>query len=306
MQFTIAEQLRRIGIVPVIQLEDAGDAKSLARALCEGGLPCAEVTFRTSAAEETICKMKEECPEILIGAGTVLNTEQVKKACGAGAEFIVSPSFNEEVVQYCIEHKIPIFPGCAAPGDVDKAVLYGLNYVKFFPAEAAGGINMIKAIAAPYHSVQFMPTGGISEKNIGEYLAYDRIFACGGSWLVPRECIERKEFSRIKSLVKQAVNTMLGFQLAYVGISKETYSGIREEISLFEGAFDVRIPRGEKGDLVLYTRDLQRAVAFLERQGYNCIKESAEYMQDGKLKSIYMEQKIGDFAIQLMQKRGKE
>lgn len=167
---------------------------------------------------------------------------------------------------------------------------------------------MIKAIAAPYRSVQFMPTGGISEKNIGEYLAYDRIFACGGSWLVPQECIKQKEFSKIKSLVKQAVNTMLGFQLAYVGISQERYSGLREEISLFEGAFDMRMrsPRGEKGDLVLYTRDLQRAVAFLERQGYTCIEESAEYRQDGKLQSIYIEQKIGDFAIQLMQKRGKE
>ena len=207
MQFTIAEQLRRIGIVPVIQLEDAEDAKPLARALCEGGLPCAEVTLRTAAAEEAIRKMKEECPEMLIGAGTVLNIEQVRNACEAGAEFIVSPSFNEEVVQYCIGNKVSIFPGCATPGDVDKAVLYGLNYVKFFPAEAAGGINMIKAIAAPYRAVQFMPTGGISEKNIGEYLAYDRIFACGGSWLVPQECIKRKEFSKIKSLVKQAINT---------------------------------------------------------------------------------------------------
>ena len=164
---TIIEQFKKIGIIPVVVLDDAKDALPLGKALCEGGLPCAEVTFRTAAAEETIRIMSSEFPDMLVGAGTVLTTEQVDRAVAAGAKFIVSPGFNPKVVKYCQEKNIPITPGIQTPTEIEAALELGLTTVKFFPAEPAGGLKMIKAIAAPYVNVSFMPTGGISESNAG-------------------------------------------------------------------------------------------------------------------------------------------
>lgn len=201
----ILTKINDLGIVPVVVLNDAGDAEPLAEALCEGGLPCAEVTFRTPAAEESIRLMSESFPDMLIGAGTVLTTAQVDRAAAAGAKFIVSPGLNPKTVAYCIEKGITITPGCANPSDVEQALEYGLTVVKFFPAEQAGGLAYIKAIAAPYTGVKFMPTGGINEKNIRNYLAYDRIVACGGSWMVKNELIKAGNFKKIKELVKEAV-----------------------------------------------------------------------------------------------------
>ena len=169
-QEMLFEEIKKIGIVPVVKLEDAQDAKPLAKALCDGGLPCAEVTFRTEQAADAIKNMKEAYPEMLVGAGTVLTTSQVDEAVNAGAEFIVSPGLNPEIVGYCTEKNIPILPGCANPSDVEQAIKYGLKVVKFFPAEAAGGIKTIKAMAAPYHQMKFMPTGGVNPDNINEYL----------------------------------------------------------------------------------------------------------------------------------------
>lgn len=201
----VLEQIQEIGIVPVVVLNDAEDAKPLARALCEGGLPCAEVTFRTDAAEESIRIMAENFPDMLIGAGTVLTTEQVDRAVAAGAKFIVSPGLNPRIVKYCVDRGILIVPGCSNPSDIEQALENGLDVVKFFPAEAAGGLKMIKAMAAPYVGVKFMPTGGIDPNNVREYLAYDRVLACGGSWMVKGELVKAGEFDRITALVKEAV-----------------------------------------------------------------------------------------------------
>ena len=201
----IAEKFQKFGVVPVVVLEDTKDAVPLAKALVEGGLPCAEVTFRTEAAEESIRLMAEQFPEMLVGAGTVLTTEQVDAAVGAGAKFIVSPGFDPKIVDYCLEKDIPVFPGCITPSEVAQAVKRGLKVVKFFPAEPAGGLKYIRAIAAPYTMMKFMPTGGINPQNVREYLAYDRIVACGGSWMVKNTMIENNEFGRIEELVKEAV-----------------------------------------------------------------------------------------------------
>lgn len=201
----ILNQLEKCMIVPVVVLENAKDAKPLGEALCNGGLPCAEVTFRTEAAEESIRIMNESFPEMLVGAGTVLTTDQVDRAVNAGAKFIVSPGFDEEIVDYCLEKGITVLPGCATPSEVAKAVKRELEVVKFFPAEQAGGLPMIKAMAAPYTMVKFMPTGGINPENVKDYLAFNKIFACGGSWMVKNTLVENQEFDKICELSKEAV-----------------------------------------------------------------------------------------------------
>ena len=198
------EEFRKIGIVPVVVLDDAKDAAPLAKALIEGGLPCAEVTFRTAAAADAIKNMVEAYPEILVGAGTVLTTEQVDRAVDAGAKFIVSPGLNPEVVKYCLEKDIPVTPGTQTPSEMETALSLGLDFVKFFPAEPAGGLKMIKAVAAPYVNLVFMPTGGINAGNVRDYLAYDKIVACGGSWMVPKNLVKEGKFDEIKDLVAEA------------------------------------------------------------------------------------------------------
>ena len=201
----VLEQIQKTGIIPVVVLDDAKDAEPLAKALCDGGLPCAEVTFRTDAAEECIRIMSEKFPEMFVGAGTILTTEQVDRAVAAGAKFIVSPGLNPRIVKYCVEKGIVITPGCANASDMEQALENGLEVVKFFPAEPAGGLNMIKALAAPYVGLKFMPTGGISPKNVRDYLAYNRIIACGGSWMVKNELVKAGDFAAITELAKECV-----------------------------------------------------------------------------------------------------
>ncbi|HIT90455.1 MAG TPA: bifunctional 4-hydroxy-2-oxoglutarate aldolase/2-dehydro-3-deoxy-phosphogluconate aldolase [Candidatus Merdenecus merdavium] len=201
----VLERIQKMGIVPVVVLDDVKDAEPLAAALCKGGLPCAEVTFRTEAAEESIRIMKEKYPEMLIGAGTVLTIEQVDKAVNAGAEFIVSPGYDPEVVEYCIKKDIPVTPGVVTPSEVTQAVKAGLKVVKLFPAEQVGGLPLIKALAAPFPMLKFMPTGGINSENVKEYLKCDSIFACGGSWMVKGTLVKEKKMDEIATLAAQAV-----------------------------------------------------------------------------------------------------
>lgn len=200
----ILEKISELKIVPVVVLNDAKDASPLAKALVEGGLPCAEVTFRTDAAEESIRIMTEEYPDMLVGAGTVLTTDQVDRAVAAGAKFIVSPGLNPRIVKYCVERDILIVPGCSNASDIEQALENGLEVVKFFPAEQAGGLPMIKALAAPYVNVKFMPTGGVNQKNINDYLSFKKIIACGGTWMVKSDLVEVGNFEEITRLTKEA------------------------------------------------------------------------------------------------------
>lgn len=199
------EKITEFGVVPVVVLNDANDAKPLADALVEGGLPCAEVTFRTEAAEESIRIMTNAYPDMLVGAGTILTTEQVDRAVTAGAKFIVSPGFDPEIVDYCLEKEIPVFPGCVTPSEVAQAVKRGLKVIKFFPAEQYGGVSTIKALAAPYTMVKFMPTGGVNAGNLKDYLSCDKIACCGGSWMVKGDLIKAGEFDRIREMTREAV-----------------------------------------------------------------------------------------------------
>ncbi|MBQ3786320.1 MAG: bifunctional 4-hydroxy-2-oxoglutarate aldolase/2-dehydro-3-deoxy-phosphogluconate aldolase [Lachnospiraceae bacterium] len=199
------DQIASYGVVPVVVLNDAKDAEPLAQALVEGGLPVAEVTFRTEAAEESIRIMSTKYPDMLVGAGTVLTKEQVDRAIGAGAKFIVSPGFDPEIVDYCLEKGYPVYPGIITPSELAQAVKRGLEVVKFFPAEQFGGVATIKALAAPYTQVKFMPTGGVNAKNLPDYLGFNKIIACGGSWMVKGDLVKAGEFDKIKEMTAEAV-----------------------------------------------------------------------------------------------------
>ena len=201
----VIEELCGYKVIPVVVINRAEDAAPLAKALCKGGLKCAEVTFRTDAAQEAIRIMSREYPDMMVGAGTVLTTDQVDRAVSAGARFIVSPGFDPEVVDYCIDKNIPVVPGCITPSEVAQGVKRGLEVIKFFPAEQAGGVAMIKALAAPFTGVRFMPTGGINAGNLEQYLSFPRIAACGGSWMVKADLIDSKDFEKITELTKEAV-----------------------------------------------------------------------------------------------------
>ena len=203
--FDVIKRLGEIGVVPVIAISEVDKAVPLAKALLAGGIPCAEITFRTAEGEECIRRIAAEVPEILLGAGTVLSATQADKAINAGAKFIISPGFNPKVVNYCLEKGMAIAPGCATPSEMEAAMEVGLDAVKFFPAEQAGGLAYIKAVAAPYMGLHFIPTGGISPANLGKYIAFRQVMACGGSWMVKKELINAGNFEEITNLCREAV-----------------------------------------------------------------------------------------------------
>ncbi|KHT60197.1 2-dehydro-3-deoxyphosphogluconate aldolase [Photobacterium gaetbulicola] len=205
MSQQIIEKLKAFKVIPVIQINDVSQAVPLAKTLVENGLPVAEVTFRTEAAAEAIRLMREAYPQMCIGAGTVLNAEQVDRAKEAGSEFVVAPGLNPNTVRYCQQQGIPMVPGVNNPSQVEQALEMGLTFLKFFPAEASGGINMVKSLLAPYVDVSFMPTGGIGKANVRDYLAIDRVICCGGTWMVAPTLIENGDWEEIGRLVREAV-----------------------------------------------------------------------------------------------------
>lgn len=205
----VVKEMEKYRLVPVVVIENAEDSEPLAKALIDGGLPCAEVTFRTAAAEDAIRKLSS-VGGLLLGAGTVLSVDQAKKAIDAGAQFIVSPGFNPKVVSYCVENSIPIVPGVCTPTEIEAAMEFGLKVLKFFPAETYGGVEALKAISAPYSMIKFVPTGGIGPVNVMNYLRFSKVLACGGSWMVKKETISAKKFGEITRLTKEAVSLVKG------------------------------------------------------------------------------------------------
>ena len=318
----ILEKIQKIGIVPVVKIDKAEDAIPLAKALCAGGLPCAEVTFRTDAAAEAIRLMVKNFPQMCVGAGTVLNSTQVDAAVQAGAQFIVSPGLNPKTVQYCIDKNIPVVPGISSPSEIELAIELGLDVVKFFPAEQSGGLAKIKAMSAPYTTMKFMPTGGINAKNLNSYLDFPKILACGGSWMVPADLINNGEFDKIEQLTREAVQTMLGFELAHVGVNapnEESASntadrfsyifGMEKKVgnsSIFSGsALEVmKSPYlGKNGHIAIRTNYIERAVNYLSSVlGVEFDETTAKTDAKGKMKAIYLKEEIGGFAVHLLQK----
>jgi len=202
----ILENIASYALTPVVTLNSATDAPFLCEALTEGGLPVAEITFRTEAAGEAMRLARKTHPDILLGAGTILSAEQARRAIDAGASFIISPGFSREVVEFCLKEGIPVIPGAITPTEIQYVIEYGLEVVKFFPAEQAGGLAMIKALAAPFPNIKFFPTGGINAGNLLEYLSFDRVVACGGSWIVKDTLIGSGQFGAIRDLTREAVD----------------------------------------------------------------------------------------------------
>ncbi|MDF2611918.1 MAG: hypothetical protein K0R92_3392 [Lachnospiraceae bacterium] len=318
---SIFDEISLLGIVPVISLNDANDALPLAKALYDGGLPCAEVTFRTEAAEESIRIMSKAYPDMLVGAGTVLTTEQVDAAVKAGARFIVSPGFNPRIVSYCVSKNIPIIPGCTGPSEIEQAIEFGLSIVKFFPAEASGGLATLKAVSAPYRNMRFMPTGGINSKNINSYLSFNKIVACGGSWMVSEDLINAKDFDGIKKLTQEAIQLILGFELRHVGINteNETEANLVADTfvhmfgftknpgnsSIFTGsAFEIikQVGLGKNGHIAIQTNNVNRAIYHLNKRGVKFDMDTANYDATGAMKTVYMKNEVGGFALHLIQK----
>ncbi|NLK63524.1 MAG: bifunctional 4-hydroxy-2-oxoglutarate aldolase/2-dehydro-3-deoxy-phosphogluconate aldolase [Tissierellia bacterium] len=315
----LIKKISSYGIVPVIKINDVEKAVPLANALINGGLPLAEVTFRTEEAEESIKRIVKAYPKMLVGAGTVLSIEQVDKAVNAGSKFIVTPGFNPKVVSYCISNKITIIPGVTTPGDMEAALEMGLEVVKFFPAEQSGGVEYLKAVGGPYTTLKFVPTGGINAKNLNTYLSQKNVAACGGSWMVKSDLIDSGDFETIKRLTKEAIQTMLGFSLGHVGINctdiDEASSVAIQFSKIFD--FDYRMGNssifagqavevmkspflGEKGHIAIKTNSVDRAIAYLSEIGITFDESTRKSDSDGKTKAIYLRGEIGGFAIHLM------
>ncbi len=316
----VLHKISLIGIVPVIKINDVEKAVPLAEALCDGGIPVAEITFRTDAAEGAIARITKKLPKMIVGAGTVLTIEQVDRAVKAGAQFIVSPGLNPKVVEYCVKNGIPITPGCSNPSDIEQALELGLDVVKFFPAEAAGGVKMLKALSGPYGNVKFMPTGGIDEKNINEYLSNSNVIACGGSWMVPERSIAAGDFENITILASNAMHNMLGFKLAHVGINCEDNDEASEFAAKLSNIFNFELKnddtsifagniielmkgpyKGTHGHIAIKTNYIERAVNFLTSKGYMFDQSTAKLDTNNKLRVIYLENEIGGFGIHLVQ-----
>ena len=316
----ILKKINEIGLIPVVKIERADDALPLGKALIKGDLPLAEITFRTAAAEESIKTLTRELPDLLVGAGTVLTVDQVKSAVGAGASFIVSPGFNPKVVDYCIEQGIPVTPGLNNPTVVEMALERGLEVVKFFPAESSGGLKFLKDMAAPYGGIMFIPTGGINANNLNDYLANNRVYACGGSWMVKADLISSGKFDEVTRLAKEAVSIMLGFELAHLGINEETEEKALGAANDLSGLFHFPVKAGassvfagtgfevtkkpflgEKGHVAIATNNIEMAIAYLKRKSISILPETAKE-KDGKLKAVYLDKEVSGFAIHLLQK----
>ncbi|MBQ3549516.1 MAG: bifunctional 4-hydroxy-2-oxoglutarate aldolase/2-dehydro-3-deoxy-phosphogluconate aldolase [Clostridia bacterium] len=315
----ILEQISNIGLVPVIKIDDAEKAVPLVRALKKGGIPVAEVTFRTACAAEAIRKIADAEPDVLVGAGTVISVEQAKAAVEAGAKYIISPGFDAEVVKWCIDNNVPITPGCSDASDVSVAAKMGLEVVKFFPAEAAGGLKVLKALSGPFPNMKFIPTGGIGPDNLGSYLAFKKIIACGGSWMVPGDMLDNNDWDGITALAKEAILKMLDIKLRHIGINSaseeeavctaERFSAMTGGAvkdgnkSLFAGTeFEVMkfMGMGKCGHIALSVTDVDRAVTFFKSQGFEFDDASATYSDDGKRKFIYFKDEVGGFAVHLV------
>ncbi len=316
----ILKKVGLYGIVPVVKIDDVEKAVPLARALCKGGLPVAEITFRTACAAEAIKRITTEFPNMLVGAGTVLTPEQADAAVESGAKFIVSPGLNPKVVKHCLEIGVPITPGCANPSDIEAALELGLDVVKFFPAEAAGGLPMIKAMSAPYGGLKFMPTGGLNEQNILSYLKFNKILACGGSYMVSADLINEDKFDEIERLTRNAVMQMHGFQLRHVGFNMENKEQALAGMNLLGTLFGFE-PKpgnsgcfagtavelmytpfhGEKGHIAIGCNFLDRAVFYFENMGMEFEPVSYEKFKAGESKAVYFKNDICGFAFHLLQ-----
>lgn len=313
-------RLSAAGVVPVVVLDRAEDAVPTARAMLAGGIDVMEITFRTAAAADSIRAVANEVPEMLVGAGTVVNLEQCKLAVECGAKFIVSPGYDEETVAWCVDNSVAVTPGCVTPTEIMMAKKHGLKVLKFFPANVYGGLKAIKALSGPFPDVKFIPTGGVNNDNLAEFIASPVIHAVGGSWTVPKKDIADGNFEKIASLCAEARRTVLGFEIAHVGINCADEGTSMDVAKRFQDAFDFTVKPGNssnfagsgvevmksmflgaQGHIAVRTNKMAAAVAELEKRGFALDMDTAKYKGD-RLNAVYLKDEIGGFAVHLLQK----
>ena len=317
---TALERLYNAAVVPVVVLDDAADAVPTAKALLAGGVDVMEITFRTAAAADSIAAVAKECPDMLVGAGTVITLEQCKKAVACGAKFIVSPGYSDEVVSWCVENNVAITPGCVTPTEIMAAMSHGLKVVKFFPANVYGGLSAMKALSGPFGGIKFIPTGGVNDKNLAEYISAPFIHAVGGSWVCPKADIAAGNFEKIAALCKQARSAALGFEVAHIGVNCEDADAASAVCEKLNEAFDLPVKdgsssmfassgievmktmfKGKNGHIAIRTNSVELAVAELAKKGFAYDESSAKY-KNGRMTVAYLKDEFGGFAVHLLQK----
>lgn len=315
----VLKRLAQSGVVPVVVLEDAKDAVPTAKAMLAGGIDVMEITFRTAAAADSIKAVAQECPDMVVGAGTVINLEQCKLAVECGAKFIVSPGYDEETVAWCCDNGIPVTPGCVTPTEIMMALKHGLKVLKFFPANVYGGLSAIKSLAGPFGGVKFIPTGGVNAQNLAEFISSPFIHAVGGSWICPKADIAAGNFDKITALCKEARKTLLGFEVAHIGINTPDADASMDVCKAFNDAFDFNIKQGNSsnfastgvevmktmfkganGHIAIRTNKMIPAIAEMERRGYELDMDSVK--DKDNIKAVYFKNEIGGFAVHLLQK----
>lgn len=315
----VLKRLAQSGVVPVVVLEDAKDAVPTAKAMLAGGIDVMEITFRTAGAADSIKAVAQECPDMVVGAGTVINLEQCKLAVECGAKFIVSPGYDEETVAGCCDNGIPVTPGCVTPTEIMMALKHGLKVLKFFPANVYGGLSAIKSLAGPFGGVKFIPTGGVNAQNLAEFISSPYIHAVGGSWICPKADIAAGNFDKITALCKEARKTLLGFEVAHIGINTPDADAAMDVCKAFNDAFDFNVKQGNSsnfastgvevmktmfkganGHIAIRTNKMIPAIAEMERRGYELDMDSVK--DKNNIKAVYFKNEIGGFAVHLLQK----
>ena len=315
----VLKRLAQSGVVPVVVLEDAKDAVPTAKAMLAGGIDVMEITFRTAAAADSIKAVAQECPDMVVGAGTVINLEQCKLAVECGAKFIVSPGYDEETVAWCCDNGIPVTPGCVTPTEIMMALKHGLKVLKFFPANVYGGLSALKSLAGPFGGVKFIPTGGVNAQNLAEFISSPYVHAVGGSWICPKADIAAGNFDKITALCKEARKTLLGFEVAHIGINTPDADAAMDVCKAFNDAFDFNVKQGNSsnfastgvevmktmfkganGHIAIRTNTMIPAIAEMERRGYELDMDSVK--DKNNIKAVYFKNEIGGFAVHLLQK----
>ena len=320
MTNTVLKKIGDMGLVPVVVVKDADMAVPAAQALIDGGLDVMEITMRTEQGILAIQKVKEAYPDMLVGAGTVLSVEKAKQAVNAGAEFIISPGLNHELVKWCIENNIAITPGCVTPTEIEQALSFGLNILKFFPAGIYGGVKGCKALYGPYDMVKFIPTGGINLGNLAEYADKPFIHATGGGWLCKTDHINTGKFDEITKVVKDSINILLGFEIAHVGINTNNNADSLNIANMFLNGFGFPVKQGnssnftgsgiavnksagsgDNGHIAIRTNSIERAAYYLGKRGYT-VDWSTKKGPEGRPAAVYLKEDFGGFAVHLLQK----
>jgi len=312
-QNEIINTIRNCGIIPIATLNDPSLAVNYAQSLYEVGLPVIEITFRTESAEYSIRNIVDEFPDMLVGAGTVLSVESVKKAIDAGAKFLLSPGFNRTVVDYCTKNDILIFPGCSTPSDIELALAFDLHVVKLFPVETLGGVAFVKALSGPYKDVQYIPTGGVDDQNLNDYLKLNNVIACGGSWIFKPKGVTKDQLA---SSAQETIKKILGFNLDkiylngdIVGDFVQNNKAIRRIEELFQEQvyglskleLDTKLTTNEKGYITIRTKDIYRAIQILKNRGIAIKRDSKKFDQNNNLKSVTLNDNYLGLNIQIVQ-----